>query len=187
MRKAVFLDRDGTINIDHGYTYRLEDLELFRGSSQAISLLNDAGYLVIVVTNQAGIARGYFTRAEAEAFNNALQRELLAQGSRIDAFYYCPHHPEGHPPYNIICNCRKPAPGMLLKAQEDWKIDFRSSWVIGDKWSDLQAGITVGCKPLLVLTGNGKDEAEYVPKVIPRCIDLLAAARIILGGSCVIK
>lgn len=182
MRRAVFLDRDGTINVDHGYTYQLSDLELFAGSSEAIRLLNEAQYLVIIITNQAGVAKGYFTEADVTAFNIELKRMLFFRGARIDAWYYCPHHPHGRPLYNIACNCRKPAPGMIYRAQNDWDIDLSQSWVIGDKWTDLQAGIAAGCKPILVLTGNGKKEVNHIPKLIPRCDNLLAAVKLILGA-----
>lgn len=181
MKKAVFLDRDGTINVDKGYTWRIEDLELFPGTSEAIRLLNEAGYLVIVVTNQAGVAKGFYTETDVRSFNMELQRTLLAHGAWIDDFYYCPHHPEGHPPYNMVCKCRKPAPGMIIKAAQDWKIDLNRSWIIGDKWSDLQAGLAAGCKPILVLTGEGMRESVKVPTAIPRCLDLRQAAKKIIA------
>ncbi|WP_170291022.1 D-glycero-alpha-D-manno-heptose-1,7-bisphosphate 7-phosphatase [Neomoorella glycerini] len=146
----MFLDRDGTINVDKGYVYRPEDLELLPGSAEGIRILNEAGFLVIVITNQAGIARGYYTEKDVQVFHEHLQNVLNAEGAHIDAFYYCPHHPEGLPPYNVECECRKPKPGLILRAQADWDIDLHSSWFVGDKSTDLAAAKAAGCMAILI-------------------------------------
>jgi D-glycero-D-manno-heptose 1,7-bisphosphate phosphatase len=140
MRPAVFLDRDGVLNVDHGYTFRLEDLELMPTATAAVRLLNDAGYYVIVVTNQSGVARGLYPETAVKLFNAHLQDALLADGARIDAFYYCPHHPDGKiKELAIRCHCRKPQPGMLEQAARDRPIDLSRSFLIGDKDHDVEA------------------------------------------------
>ncbi len=140
MRPAAFLDRDGVLNVDHGYTFRPEDLELMPTAAAAVRLLNDAGYYVIVVTNQSGVARGFFSEATVKSFNAHLQDALLADGGRIDAFYYCPHHPDGKiKELAIRCHCRKPHPGMLEQAARDRPIDLSRSFLIGDKDHDVAA------------------------------------------------
>jgi len=140
LRPAAFLDRDGVLNVDHGYAYKPEDLELIPTAAAAVRLLNEAGYYVIVVTNQSGVARGYYPEAAVSVFNAHMQKVLLADGARIDAFYYCPHHPEGKiKELAIRCRCRKPQPGMLEQAARDWPIDRSRSFLIGDKDIDMEA------------------------------------------------
>ena len=160
MQRAVFLDRDGVINKDPPhYAHRLDQLELIPRSDVAIKLLNDLGYLVIVISNQSGVARGYYTEDQISLFNNTLINEIQKKGGNIDAIYYCPHHP-----YAIIekykknCNCRKPQPGMILQAAQEYNIDLKKSFVVGDKLSDIEAGKNAGCQTILVLTGHGSDE-----------------------------
>jgi D-glycero-D-manno-heptose 1,7-bisphosphate phosphatase len=139
-RPAAFLDRDGVLNVDHGYTFRPDDLELIPTAAAAVRLLNEAGYYVIVVTNQSGVARGLYPEAAVKLFNAHLQDALLADGARIDAFYYCPHHPDGTiKELAIRCHCRKPQPGLLEQAARDWPIDLGRSFLIGDKDRDLAA------------------------------------------------
>jgi D-glycero-D-manno-heptose 1,7-bisphosphate phosphatase len=139
-RPAAFLDRDGVLNVDHGYAHRPEQIEWVDGAAQAVRLLNEAGYIVIVVTNQAGVARGLYGEAAIHHLHAHMQDVLLAQGARIDAFYYCPHHPEGTvKEFAVACVCRKPGPGMLEQAARDWPIDIRRSFLIGDKETDMQA------------------------------------------------
>src|SRR5664279_2949150 len=139
-RPAAFLDRDGVLNVDRGYTYRLDDLVMIPGASAAVRLLNEAGYYVFVVTNQSGVARGFYPEAAVDLFNTHIQERLLAEGAHIDAFYYCPHHPEGViKELAIQCRCRKPAPGMLEQAARDWPIARERSFLIGDKEDDLAA------------------------------------------------
>jgi len=146
-RPAAFLDRDGVLNVDHGYTFKPGDLELMPTAAAAVRLLNEAGYLAIVVTNQAGVARGYYSEAAVKRFNAHMREVLQAQGARIDAFYYCPHHPEGTiKELAIRCNCRKPAPGMLQQAARDWPIDCGRSFLIGDKDDDVAAAKAFGIR-----------------------------------------
>ena len=146
-RPAAFLDRDGVLNVDHGYTFKPDNLELVPTAAAAVRLLNDAGYYVIVVTNQSGVARGYYTEADVKVFNAHMREVLQAQGARIDAFYYCPHHPDGTvKELAIRCHCRKPQPGMLEQAARDWPIDRSPSFLIGDKDHDLAAAKAFGIR-----------------------------------------
>jgi D-glycero-D-manno-heptose 1,7-bisphosphate phosphatase len=139
-RPAAFLDRDGVLNVDRGYAFRPGDLEMIPTAAAAVRLLNDAGYYVIVVTNQSGVARGFYSEAAVKLFNSHLQELLKAEGAHIDAFYYCPHHPDGAvKELAIPCRCRKPQPGMLEQAARDWPIDLGRSFLIGDKDHDLAA------------------------------------------------
>jgi D-glycero-D-manno-heptose 1,7-bisphosphate phosphatase len=139
-RPAAFLDRDGVLNVDRGYVHRLDQLEWVDGAAQAVGLLNRAGYIVIVVTNQSGIARGFYDEAAVRQFHTHMQDGLQAQGAHIDAFYYCPHHPQGTvAEWAVRCRCRKPLPGMLEQAARDWPIDLGRSFMIGDKDDDMAA------------------------------------------------
>jgi D-glycero-D-manno-heptose 1,7-bisphosphate phosphatase len=139
-RPAAFLDRDGVLNVDHGYTFRPDQLEWIADAPEAVGLLNRAGYWVIVVTNQSGIARGYYDEAAVNLFHAYMQDELRAQGAHIDAFYYCPHHPEGTvAEFAVRCRCRKPQPGMLEQAAREWPIDLGGSFLVGDKDDDMAA------------------------------------------------
>lgn len=141
MRPAIFLDRDGTINSDEGhyYIFRPEDFRFNPGAIEAIRRFNEAGYLVIVITNQGGVARGLYTEKDVEAVHRYMQQELQARGARVDAVYYCPHHPDVAP-----CECRKPAPGMLLRATREWDVDPASSVMIGDGERDMEAARAAG-------------------------------------------
>jgi D-glycero-D-manno-heptose 1,7-bisphosphate phosphatase len=144
---AAFLDRDGVLNVDHGYTFKPGDFELMPAAAAAVRRLNAAGYIVIVVTNQSGVARGYYTEADVKAFNAHMHEVLQAEGACIDAFYYCPHHPEGTvKELAIRCDCRKPAPGMLEQAARDWPIDRGRSFLIGDKDDDVTAAKAFGIR-----------------------------------------
>ncbi len=182
MQRAVFLDRDGTINVERNYLYRSADFEFITGAPQAIKQLNDAGFLVIVVTNQSGVARGYYSEADVATLHDYVQQQLATIGARIDAFYYCPHHPErGNAPYVQQCECRKGAPGMLLAAAEKYNIDLSQSFIVGDKLADVAAGLAAGCVPLLVLTGHGTTEQAKVPPPTRVVTDLTAAVQEICG------
>jgi D-glycero-D-manno-heptose 1,7-bisphosphate phosphatase len=181
IKQAVFLDRDGTINVEKDYLYRIEDFEFTPGAIEGIKLLNDAGYLVIVVTNQSGVARGYYGEADIERLHNAIDQLLKVAGARVDGWYYCPHHTAGNHPYNQECRCRKPLPGMLLTAASEQAVDLSRSWIVGDKVADIQAGVAAGCKPVLVLTGYGVEARHEVPEDVPCCENLLAAARLIVA------
>ena len=140
IRPAAFLDRDGVLNVDRGYTFKPEDLVMIPTAAAAVRLLNDAGFYVFVVSNQSGVARGFFTEAAVNLFNTHIQKILLAESAHIDAFYFCPHHPDGTiKELAIQCHCRKPQPGMLEQAARDWPIDLGRSFLIGDKDDDLAA------------------------------------------------
>ena len=140
LRPAAFLDRDGVLNVDRGYTFRPEDLVMIPSAAAAVRLLNDAGYYVFVVTNQSGIARGFYTAAAMTLFNAQIQNALRGEGAHIDAFYHCPHHPDGVvTELAVRCHCRKPQPGMLEQAARDWPIDLSRSFLIGDKDDDMAA------------------------------------------------
>jgi D-glycero-D-manno-heptose 1,7-bisphosphate phosphatase len=153
-RPAAFLDRDGVLNVDHGYAYRPDQLEWIAGAPQAVRLLNEAGYLVIVVTNQSGIARGLYDEAAMHQFHNHMQDVLRAEGAHIDAFYYCPHHPEGTvKELAVHCNCRKPGIGMLEQAARDWPIDLGRSFLIGDKDIDLAAAAAFNIRGVKFIAG----------------------------------
>lgn len=140
IRPAAFLDRDGVLNVDRGYTFRPEDLKMIPTAAAAVRLLNTAGFYVFVVSNQSGVARGFYTEAAVDLFNTHIQNIVKAEGAHIDAFYYCPHHPDGAiKELAIQCRCRKPQPGMLEQAARDWPIDLARSFLIGDKDDDLAA------------------------------------------------
>src|SRR5215467_9725147 len=139
-RPAAFLDRDGVLNVDHGYTHRPEQLEWIEGAPEAVRLLNESGYLVIVVTNQSGVARGFYDEDAVKSLHAHMQRNLAAFGAHVDAFYYCPHHPEGTiKSLAVSCRCRKPGTGMLEQAASEWPIERDASFLIGDKDADMAA------------------------------------------------
>jgi len=153
---AVFLDRDGVINEEVEYLSRPEQLRLIPGAAEAIGALNRREIPVIVVTNQAGLARAFFPEAQVMAVHRALAAVLQQAGARVDRFYYCPHHPTaGLPPYRVDCDCRKPKPGMVLQAADDFGLDLSRCILVGDKVSDLEAGRRAGCRTILVKTGYG--------------------------------
>lgn len=146
-RPALFLDRDGTLNHDAGYTHRVDDLHWTDGAREAIALANAAGYYVFVVTNQAGVARGYYDEAAVETFHLAMQRDLHALGAHIDDIAWCPHHPDGVvPAYARPCDSRKPAPGMILRLLDRWPVALAQSVLIGDSDTDMAAGAAAGLR-----------------------------------------
>lgn len=154
MDKAAFLDRDGTVIRDVGYLNDPKQIEFLPGSLEAIRLLNQAGYKVIIITNQAGVARRLISENQLQVIDKTLQKLILNSGGIIDGIYYCPHHPDhGLYPYRRVCDCRKPAPGNLLKAAKDHQIDLSQSWMIGDKDGDIGAGKNAGTKTAFVKTG----------------------------------
>ncbi|MEF3167824.1 MAG: HAD family hydrolase [Deltaproteobacteria bacterium] len=156
-RRAVFLDRDGTINEEVGYLRSLDDLVLIEGAAEGIRLLNGLGLLVVVATNQSGVARGYFDESFVFRVHAEIDRRLAQEGARVDAWYVCPHHPtEGRDAYRISCGCRKPAPGLLLRAGKDLGIDLARSWFVGDTAMDMECASAAGTKGILVLTGKGQ-------------------------------
>jgi D-glycero-D-manno-heptose 1,7-bisphosphate phosphatase len=183
-RRAVFLDRDGTIIEEAGYLDRLDRLVFFPFSIDAIRTLNDAGFAVVVVTNQAGIARGIVSEAFVAEAHAHIAARVRAGGARIDGFYFCPHHVEGTvPAYRRTCECRKPQPGLLHRAAADLGLDLARSFVAGDRWHDAAAGRAVGARGLLVRTGLGWQDEENESARVPGAVvvdDLAAAAAWIL-------
>ena len=184
--KAVFLDRDGTLNEEVGYLNHLSRFRLLPGAAEAVRLLNRAGWKAVVVSNQSGVARGYFPESVLRAAEERLQAELAGEGAVLDATYYCLHHPEALlPAYRQNCPCRKPRPGLLLRAASELGIDLGASWLIGDRLLDVETAHNAGAKGILVLTGYGRGERDYVlptSAVKPDHVaeDVLAAVRWLL-------
>ena len=181
MNRAVFIDRDGTINVEKDFLYRAEELEFIPGSATAIRMLNEAGFLVVVVSNQSGVARGYYTEDDVLLLHRHIDEKLAQVGSRVDAWFYCPHHPAGRGSYALPCRCRKPQPGMLLEAAGRFDIDLESSIMIGDKLVDVEAGRAAGCRAILVRTGYGREEELRLPDGIQAFDDLHEAVANIVG------
>ncbi|MEE9910668.1 MAG: HAD family hydrolase [Deltaproteobacteria bacterium] len=155
---AIFLDRDGTINEEVGYLDRADKLRMIPAVFEAVRLINESGMKAVVVSNQAGIAKGYFSENFVRKINGLIQSALLEKGARIDRFYFCPHHPtEGTDPYRKICDCRKPEPGLLHQAAADLDIDLARSYMIGDRLRDVETAHRAGAKGVLVMTGYGQD------------------------------
>jgi D-glycero-D-manno-heptose 1,7-bisphosphate phosphatase len=163
MNRAVFIDRDGTINVEKEYLYQAEEFEFIPGAERAIRLLNEAGYLVVVVTNQSGVARGYYTEEDVLLLHRHISSRLEQCGARVDSWHFCPHHPSGRGSYALPCRCRKPQPGMLLEAARRFDIDMESSFMVGDKLVDVEAGRAAGCSSVLVRTGYGSKEEGRLP------------------------
>jgi D-glycero-D-manno-heptose 1,7-bisphosphate phosphatase len=184
-RRAVFLDRDGTINVEKDFLHKIEEFEFIPGTPVAIKKLKDAGFLVIVVSNQSGIARGFFDEAAVEKLHQHIQAELAAYDTSIDAFYFCPHHPdEGLGPYKVQCDCRKGNPGMLLQAARELGVDLQRSFMVGDKLADIEAGQKAGCHSLLVLTGYGEKTAlKPEAAAVEKCHSVETAAQLILEND----
>ena len=167
MNKCVFLDRDGTINVDKGYLYLPSDLEFISGVPEALKTIKNKGFLLIVITNQSGVARGKYTISDIDVFHNEINRQLIALGSvPIDAYYTCPHHILGTiSPYNIECNCRKPSPTLVFKAASDHFIDLKASYMIGDKDSDIELGRQAHLKSAFKVTDR-KTIMDFVNEII---------------------
>jgi D-glycero-D-manno-heptose 1,7-bisphosphate phosphatase len=178
-RPAVFLDRDGTLIEDVGYLDRLDRVTFFPWTVDTIRALNRAGLAMVVVTNQSGIARGMFPEAFVEETHRYLTAHLEAGGARVDAYYYCPHHPRGTvDPYSRRCDCRKPGRGLVDRAARDLGLDPERSFVVGDTWLDVQLGRAVGARAILVRTGMGAVEERRPPSGVTAdaVVDNLAAA-----------
>jgi D-glycero-D-manno-heptose 1,7-bisphosphate phosphatase len=159
---AVFFDRDGTLNEEMGYVNHLERFILFPDVGKAIRLLNEHNIKAVVITNQSGVARGYFPESLIHRVHQKMEDLLRKEGAHLDGIYYCPHHPDiGVLPYRKKCRCRKPATGLVEEAAKDLDIDFSRSYVIGDRGVDIEFGHRFGAKGILVLTGYGKGEWEY--------------------------
>jgi D-glycero-D-manno-heptose 1,7-bisphosphate phosphatase len=158
MTKAVFLDRDGTVNEEVGYLTDLSKLRLIPGAGAAIKRLNHAGYKVILVTNQSGVARGYFPESLVHEAHTYLANMLREEGAVLDGIYYCPHHPTaGNSNYTMACDCRKPGTGLIDQARRDFDIDINHSFMVGDKWTDIELAQRAGVRAILVTSGFAPD------------------------------
>ncbi len=172
--RAVFLDRDGTIIEEKNYLHREQDVELVKGAADALKKLTQAGFLVFIVTNQAGVGRGYYAEGDVQRVHRFLLGLLSKDGAQIDGVYYCPHHPDDH------CNCRKPSPKFLFDAAAQFHIRLADSFMIGDRTSDLEAGRRAGARSILVRTGYGETEinkagaglpADHVAQDLPAAVE----------------
>ena len=182
LRKAVFLDRDGVINLDRAYVHRWEDFEFVPGIVDAMRRLKQAGYLLVVVTNQSGIARGYYSEAQYQQLTAQMREALASAGAAVDAVYHCPHHPEGAlAPYATDCDCRKPAPGMILQAARELGIDLPGSFLIGDKPSDIDAARAAGVGTSYLVASDNPLSVAASTSVsrwsLPACVDLILQAQ----------
>lgn len=162
-RPAVFMDRDGTVNEQMGYINHPSRFVLLPGAARAIRLLNKAGFLAIVVSNQSGVARGYFPIDLVHEVHDLMQRSLADQGARVDGVFFCPHYPSGEvDEYAVACACRKPGPGLIRQAESRFAIDMSRSYVVGDRFSDVELAARCGLKSVLVETGYGRGDLQYV-------------------------
>lgn len=163
--KACFLDRDGVLIEEKIYLASISDISIFPETYDALKLLKEEGFKIIVVTNQAGVAKGYYKEGTIPQIHKEIDRQLALAGVGVDAYYYCPHHPKAKvKEYAIKCDCRKPAPGMILQAVKDFKLDLAKSFLVGDKMSDIGAAENAGCAGILVITGHGKDHLDKAQK-----------------------
>lgn len=177
-RRAVFLDRDGTINVDYGWVWRTNQLRLLPGVASAIRRLNQAGYLVIVVSNQSCVGRGYCTEEDVNQFNLQLNRELRRRGAHIDAFYFCPHHPtKAKGEYRRSCNCRKPKPGLIKQAMRDFDISPQGSFMIGDAPKDVKAGLAAGLTAIRLTVHQDRSRANATAPDLPEAVAIILARR----------
>ena len=181
-RKAVFLDRDGTLNVDFGYVHSTQEWEWVSGAINGLKRLYDAGFALVIVTNQAGIARGYYEAGDVDALHEWVQLELISRGVKISGIYYCPHHPD----FGVVkqCNCRKPEPGMLIQAAQELCLDLSRSWMIGDQYSDTQAGLRAGAKAILIGRGDTDGlQIKDVSKTTHHAPNIAAAVSLILADK----
>lgn len=175
LRSAVFLDRDGTLCEEVGYVNHIDRLALYPWATEAIRKLNQAGIPVLVATNQSGVARGYFSESLVREVHKRIAQELARGRAHVDAFYYCPHHPDASiKAYRKNCMCRKPLTGMMQEAAERFGIDIKSSFVVGDSTRDMEMGFNSGARTVLVLTGYGKGNYEYHRHMWRRQPDMIA-------------
>jgi D-glycero-D-manno-heptose 1,7-bisphosphate phosphatase len=177
LNKAVFLDRDGTIIEDTGYISAPEEVKFIPGAIEAVKKLNQAGYKVIIISNQSGVARGILNEAMLQSIDKTMHRKILNGGAHIDGSYYCPHHPEhGVYPYRQYCECRKPHPGLIKKATREHEIDLSKSFMVGDKATDIETGKRAGVKTLFVLSGRGAEETKELKEKPDHLADNLPEA-----------
>ena len=175
MRPAIFIDRDGTLSHEVGYVNHVSRFRPFAFAPDAVRLVNRSGFAAVLVTNQAGVARGYFPESLIGEVHASLTETLAAGGARLDGIYYCPHHPSaGEPPYRRDCDCRKPRPGLLHRAAADLDLDLARSYVVGDRHGDLQLAWKVGARAVLVKSGYGLGELTYHAPSWPRQPDIVA-------------
>ncbi len=175
MRPAVFLDRDGTLNEEVGYINHIDRFMVFPWTPAAVRRLNQAGIPAVVVTNQSGVARGYFPETLIHEIHERLEATLAREGASLDRIYYCPHLPDAQvASYRRACDCRKPAPGLLRRAALDLDLDLKASFVISDRYQDLSMAFEVGASGVLLLTGYGKGEYLYHRDKWPRQPDFVA-------------
>ena len=172
-RKAVFLDRDGTINVEKNYLYKIEEFEYIPGAVEALRRLNKMGFLLIIISNQSGIARGYYTEEDYKKLDNWLKDDLKQKGIEIMDSYYCPHHPEAKiPEYRCVCNCRKPGTELFWRAQKEYEIDMNNSFAIGDRMRDLAICEESGVKGILFSDKNNMTEDNiHQPSFQGRALD----------------
>jgi len=174
-RPAIFIDRDGTLSHEVGYVNHASRFRLFPYAVDAVRAVNRSGFLAILVTNQSGVARGYFPEALVDEVHGAINASMAAGGARLDAIYVCTHHPAaGEPPYRRDCDCRKPRPGMLRRAEAELDVDLARSYVVGDRLADLQLAWGVGARGVLVKSGYGLGELTFHAPSWPRPPDLVA-------------
>ena len=174
-RPAIFIDRDGTLSEEVGYVNHVSRFKLFPFAVDAIRLVNRSPYLAVLVTNQAGVARGYFAESMVHEVHERVRRAMDAGGARLDAVYFCPHHPTaGDEPYRQDCDCRKPRPGLLHRAARELGVDLPRSYVVGDRRGDLELAWSVGATAVMVKTGYGRGELEHQAPAWPRPPDIVA-------------
>ncbi len=184
MKKIIFLDRDGVINVDTGYTYKIEDFQFEKKAVGGLGKLREKGFEFIIVTNQSGIGRGYYSESDYQKFNDYVVAQLEKNGIQVLKSYYSPFHPEGIGKYKKASRCRKPGTGMLEQAFTDFEIDKKNSWMIGDKWADVKAGFDFGIKSILVKTGKGgrsdekhKTDVAYIAEDLPDAAKFIIKAK----------
>lgn len=174
-RRAVFIDRDGTLSEEVGYINHPSRFRLFPYAAAAVRHLNKHGWLAVLTTNQAGVARGYFLEEMISSVHEEMNKHLEHDGARLDGIYYCAHHPSvGEPPYRLECDCRKPKPGLITRAATDLAIDLNESWMVGDRYSDIELARNAGVKSAFVLSGYGRGEWEHQSKTWTHQPDLVA-------------
>jgi D-glycero-D-manno-heptose 1,7-bisphosphate phosphatase len=185
-KRAIFLDRDGTINEDVGYPDNSGQIKIYPSSFEALAKINASGFLAVIITNQSGIGRGFLTEADLEEIHQKMKSDFSGRGVHVDGVYFCPHYElSANPRYRKDCACRKPKPGLARRAAKDLGIDLAGSYFIGDKVEDVLFGLNIGARPVLVLTGFGVESKKKLEEMNIRpahiAPDLLAAADWILG------